>query len=111
MNGEKRQAQRDYQRGYNRACKTALDRISQVLAIARAWRSRAMSGAPPSTCKDCRRWTRGGSQTLWGFCAGKFEWQVGEPMMWADAEDPNYRGKVRIVTREEFSCINWTPKP
>jgi hypothetical protein len=93
---------REYQRGYNRAISRHHSRVKRVLEIAKGYRDRSAFRST-ARCGDCERWTRGGSNCLWGYCRADFEWSAGEGKMWAEPQE------AKIVTHEHFGCINWIP--
>jgi hypothetical protein len=99
---------RAYIRGYNRGRARAYDLWRRLADIAQGYRQRLREPVMQRRCQECRRWTRGSSATLWGFCSTDFDGH--EPRMWAD-HFVGDRESRRIVTQEGFGCVNWLPHP
>jgi hypothetical protein len=71
---------RAYIRGYNRGRARAYDLWRRLADIAQGYRQRLREPVMQRRCQECRRWTRGSSATLWGFCSTDFDGH--EPRMW-----------------------------
>ena len=100
---------RAYQRGYNRAQRNASNRAWHALEIAKAYRDRLGEINHAPICRNCRRWTRGCQSCVWGICAADFE-RTAEPAMWAEALVAESHVDRKVITTEDFGCVNWLPR-
>lgn len=98
-----------YMRGYN----GNRNRISVVhgrlIEIAKAYRALSRRPEDQRQCVGCARWTRGDQPDAspswtWGRCSADFQWGC-EARMWVDD-----RTNPKIITSEDFGCVNWIPR-
>jgi hypothetical protein len=101
--------QRAYKRGYNNGRNRAWRGEEKVRKIAASWRAKVQEGMGGARCDQCAFWQRGGPPTRWGVCSQNYS---ATPVMgWAWAESTgDHHKEARLVTHENFACINFMRK-
>lgn len=101
-----------YQRGNNRARARHREIEEKLLRLAKGYRALSRRPQDERKCAGCDRWLRGDGENnsdrcMWGVCQGGFEWDA-EARAWVD----RYVGQPqqKMITHDNFGCVNWTPR-
>lgn len=96
-----------YSRGYTAGRNRAWRSYLKVVEFAKSWREKAREGMSGARCDSCALWKRGGESCRWGHCRQHGEFDCSPDLGRAWAQTADYRGDAKLITHENFACINF----
>jgi hypothetical protein len=109
--GRTRAEKNAYARGYNTGRASGYKRywssLLTVIEYAKAWREKAREGMSGARCDACALWRRGGEACRWGYCRQGDEFDCSPDLGRAWAESKDATADARLISHENFACINF----